>query len=81
MAKTNAERQAAFKAKRIAGQVEERQLNTWISADAFFALRRMARHRGITRRAIIEELLRSADQEIADSMNEQQHDKYVTVTK
>jgi len=56
MAKTNAERQAAFKAKRLAGQVEDRQLNTWISADAFFALRRMARHRGITRRAIIEEL-------------------------
>ena len=81
MPKTNAERQAAFKAKRSTGQVEERQLNTWISADAFFALRRMARHRGMTQKAIIEELLLAADQEIADSMNEQQHDEYVTVTQ
>lgn len=53
MAKTNAERQAAYRARRIG----ETRLNLWIADSAALALERLAEHGGTTKRATLERLL------------------------
>lgn len=61
MGKTNSERQAAYRARRAeAGDNGERRLNTWLSTAAALALERLARHHGLTQRAMLERLLLEA---------------------
>jgi hypothetical protein len=67
MAKTAAERQAAYRARRHQGE-GERHLNTWISTAAHCALARLARRGGVTQRAMIERLVLAADQEVLDNL-------------
>lgn len=60
MAKTAAERQKAYRAKRpFAGEDGngERRLNTWISTRASLALDRLAARYGVTKREMIEKLV------------------------
>lgn len=57
MAKTSAERQAAYRAKRAGQNSEERRLNTWVSAKAYLSLEELAKRYGVTRRAVIELLV------------------------
>lgn len=56
---TTAERQAAYRLRRKEGDGDKR-LNTWIGADAALALERLASHNGITRRAMLEQLILAA---------------------
>ena len=81
MALTNSERQARYRAKRRAGRNDEFQLNTWISIEAFIALSRLARHRGETKRAALEQLILQADKEVLDSLDDQEYEHYLTVTE
>jgi hypothetical protein len=67
MPKTSAERQAAYRSRRNDGDGDHR-LNTWISTSAYFALARLARHQGLSRRAVLEQLVIAADQAILDSL-------------
>lgn len=60
MAKTSAQRQAAYRSRRHDGE-GTRRLNTWISVCADFALRRLARHHGTSQRETIERLIIDAD--------------------
>ncbi len=64
MAKTAAERQAAYRATRYkAGPNSdgERRVNTWVSTATHFALARLARRYGVTQREVLERLIRAED--------------------
>lgn len=60
MAKTAAERQREYRARRNEGE-GERRLNTWVTAGADLALERLAGHYGLTKRAMLELLILEAD--------------------
>jgi hypothetical protein len=84
-AKTNAERQAAYrKSRATAGENGdgERRLNTFISTKASFALDRLARSYGVTKRDLLEKMLIEADNKIVTSLelDSQEWDKYYGVT-
>lgn len=57
MAKTAAERQAEYRARRAREGSAERRINAWISTEAYGALEHLASRYGVTRRALIETLL------------------------
>ena len=66
MSTTAAQRQAAYRKKRpFAGEDGngERRLNTWLSTQASLALARLARHQGMSQRAVLEQLIVAADDE------------------
>lgn len=65
MAKTSAQRQKDYREQRpFAGQDGngERRLNTWVSTGASIALGRLAKRYGVTKRELLERLIREADQ-------------------
>ena len=64
MSKTTAQRQAQYRERRQTAGPEgngERQLSTWISTGAFLGLARLARRYGVTKRELIEGLIRIED--------------------
>jgi len=67
MAKTNAERQAEYRKRAMQGEKRLR-INTWVSIDTAVALERLARHYGVTKRAMLEELIRQADRDVLDGL-------------
>ncbi len=70
MAKTTAERQAAYrKARACAGENGERRVNTWVSTGAFLALQRLAKRYGVTNREVLERVLLETDKAIVDTLN------------
>ncbi len=70
MAKTVAQRQAAYRKSRPeAGENGERRINAWVSTAAFLALGRLARSYGVTQREMIERLVLASDQQIVDSLD------------
>jgi len=84
MAKTVAERQAAYrKGRPVAGENGERRINAWVSTAAFLALGRLARRYGVTQREMIERLVLESDQEIVDALDPDSAawDAYFTVTQ
>jgi hypothetical protein len=60
MSKTVAQRQSEYRARRDDGD-GERRINTWVSCTAYFALKRLARRHGVSRRHILEHLICEAD--------------------
>jgi hypothetical protein len=67
MAKTSAQRQAEYRAKRATAGRDgngERQLSTWVSTEAFLALGRLANRYGVTKREMLEGLIRIEDDKI-----------------
>ena len=65
MAKTAAERQAAYRARRpMANENGERRLNTWLSTAAHMALRRLAKRYGVTQREVLERFICAEDDRI-----------------
>jgi hypothetical protein len=64
MAKTVAERQRDYRARRRQGG-GDRRLNTWISAQAYSALERLSERRGITKREMIELLAITVDTDVS----------------
>lgn len=54
MAKTAAQRQAGYRRRQDRG--DGHRLNAWIGSDAHFALKRLARHYGVTKQELIERL-------------------------
>ena len=70
MAKTAAQRQAEYRARRamVAGESGERRLNTWVSTAAHVALARIAQRYGVTQRAILERFILAEDQKILASL-------------
>jgi hypothetical protein len=67
MAKTVAERQADYRARRhFAGASGngERRLNTWLTTEASLALARLARRYGVAQREILERFISAEDERI-----------------
>lgn len=86
MAKTAAQRQAAYRAKRaFAGNDGngERRLNVWLSTESALALERLAKRYAVTKREMLEKLIRQADGEIVKSLilDSPQWDDYFGVTQ
>lgn len=65
MTKSSAERQRAYRERQA--ETAER-LSMLVSVPAKRALERLARHRGETQRAVLEELLRDAERAVVDSL-------------
>lgn len=78
--KTNAQRQAEYRARRkFAGDNGERRINTWVSTAAKLGLTRLARHYGVTEREMLERLVEEADKRVTRDMSEQEFEAYVTL--
>ena len=72
MAKSAAERQAAYRARRpMAGRNGdgERRLNTWVSTGAHLALGRIARRYGVTQREVLERFITAEDDRILEGID------------
>ena len=64
MARTTAQRQAAYRARRATAGNDgngERRLSTWVSTEADLALERLARRYAGTKREMLERLVLRAD--------------------
>jgi hypothetical protein len=71
MAKTAAERQREYRARRQEGtdaRWGDKRINSWVSRDAYDALRRLARHHGITQEKALEQVLIEADRRVGRSL-------------
>lgn len=69
MAKTNAQRQAEYRERHLKDENRtDDRLNTLINIHAKYALARLARHYGITQRALLERLLTETDSKVANSL-------------
>jgi hypothetical protein len=78
MALTGAERQRKYReSRKTAGENGFRQINTWISTEAYEALRRMARRNGVTQRELIERLLVKEQDRILRRLSDAQLDEYL----
>lgn len=78
MAKTAAERQRDYRARRgEAGENGERRLNLWIPTSAAMTLQRLSALRGVTKRQILEDLLLKEDTRVTKGMSEKQFEAYV----
>jgi hypothetical protein len=67
MAKTTAQRQAEYRARRAHAGPDgngERRLSTWLDTSTWLALDRLARRYAVTHRAMIEQLVRAEDERV-----------------
>jgi hypothetical protein len=84
MAKSSAERQREYRARRpFAGPDGngERRINTWVSTGAALALERLARHHGLTKRQMLEQLIEAADERVRKRLkSDAEWDEYFVVT-
>jgi hypothetical protein len=73
-AMTGAQRQAAYRQRRKAGQLgapdapDETELKAWITTDAFLQLARQARHYGVTKREMLERVIGDGQTETLDEI-------------
>jgi hypothetical protein len=68
MAKTAAQRQAAYRDRAKVGDGYYR-LNGWINMKAHFALKRLAKRYGVTQREVLERLLTDEDNRILSQLD------------
>ena len=72
MAKTPAQRQAEFRANRYKAGAHgdgQRQLNTWLDTGAALALERVANRYSVTKRQLLERLIREEDARILETID------------
>ncbi len=69
MTTQNRDRQAAYRKRQRNGASDNVRLNSWVSSDAHFALGRLAKRHGLTRRAMLEKLVIDADGAVRDSLD------------
>ncbi len=76
MALTNAQIQAAYRARHCKDGDTARRLDLVIDADAQTALKRMAAHYGVTQRAMLQNLIGAAQKALLHTMDGGQQDAY-----
>lgn len=84
MSKTAAEIQADYRARRpFAGADNngERRINTWVSTGASLALARLARHNGVTKREMLEQVLMAEEARVTSGMEEAEQTAYDSVLR
>jgi hypothetical protein len=77
MALTGAERQRKYRENRKLADNGYRQINTWISTEAYEALRRMARRNGVTQREMLERVLIKEQNRIMRKLSDAELDEYL----
>jgi hypothetical protein len=77
---SGAERQRKYRENRKLADNGYRQINTWISTQAYEALRRMARRDGVTQREMLERLLIDAQEKIVREMSDTELDEYLSLS-
>lgn len=73
-AKSNAERQAAFRARKVR---DSRTVQLWLEDADKLALSRLARHWGVSQAEAVARLVREADKEVMDGMDDEQFEAYL----
>jgi len=73
--KSNAERQAAYRARHLLEGTDQR-LNLVLSASAKFQLERLAMHYGVTQRQALEQLLSQAERDLVCSLQPAEQSRY-----
>ena len=71
MAKTTAEREAAYRERQDSGGVDgngQRRVSMWLSTEAALALRRLSSRYGVTQRELVENMLLVEDERILATM-------------
>ena len=71
MAKTTAERQAAYRERQDSGGADgngQRRVSMWLSTGAALALARLARRYGVTQRELVENMLIAEDERLLATM-------------
>jgi uncharacterized protein YhjY with autotransporter beta-barrel domain len=71
MAKTTAERQAAYRERQDSGGVDgngQRRVSMWLSTEAALALRRLSSRYGVTQRELVANMLLAEDERILATM-------------
>ena len=68
MPKTNAERQAAYRQRRIAGRENEYRLNLYLAGSQWLALERLAHHRGLTKKAMLAQLIQAEEDRVLEGV-------------
>ena len=79
--KSNAERQAAYRARRYNAGPNgnpEYRISTWISSEARFALKRLAAHHEVTSRQLLERMIVEADEKLIKSFSEADLERYLS---
>jgi hypothetical protein len=76
MAKTNAQRQAEYRAHRRDEGVSSR-LNIEVSLVAHFALERLAHHHGLTQRQMLEQLITGPHEALCKSLEGDDFRRYI----
>ena len=70
MAKTAAERQKQYRARRqFAGDNGERRVSAYVSTRAALALHRLANSYGVTKRELLDRLLIAEDEKVLNGLN------------
>lgn len=79
MAKTAAERQREYRRRRaLAGANGEKRLGLWTPTGTALALRRLARHRGVTQREVLVHLIAQAEAAVMAAMDDGELDAYLS---
>ena len=79
MAKSNAERQKAYRASRLkAGENGELRINTFVTTSAALTLKRLAKHYAVTQRAMLERLIGDADKAVSGPMDDAEFERYLS---
>ena len=84
MAQSSAQRQAAYRQRRpAAGDNGERRLDLWVTTGTALALARLARRQGVTQRALLEQMIRTADEAVTVTLapDTPDWDAYFAVTR
>jgi len=83
MARSPAQRQAAFRQRRPeAGDNGDRRMDTWVTTGTVLALARLTRRQGVTQRAMLEQMIRAADDAVTATLapGTPEWDAYFAVT-
>jgi hypothetical protein len=77
---SGAERQRKYRESRKLVGNGFRQINMWISTEAYEALRRMAKRDGVTQREMLERVLIGAQEKIVREMSDTELDEYLSLS-
>ena len=78
---SNAERQARYRKNNAIGKGKNARLNTWLDVQAYFALERLAKHNGVTKKEMLEKILMQEDKKIRDTLEKTKINEYLDSEK
>jgi UDP-N-acetyl-D-mannosaminuronate dehydrogenase len=80
MALTAAERQKRYRETRKLAENGYRQVNIWLSTEAYLALKRLAQRDGVTQREMLERLLVDAQNKVIAQLSDNELSAYLSLS-